>query len=252
LRRVDAQAGNTETLANGKNASDAKCTEQDLWSLTSIRTSGETEPTYVCQNTQVKLATTPLQWWDIRQYAEDYTSGNVRISQLAAGLLYSFWKAVAEAGIGLGWFMRWSYDRLHRTTGGGPYPLRPFGVPKGMKTPTERLDLREGELVQVKPFGEILKTLDCNYRNRGLYFDPEMVPFTERTYEVQARLQQIIDERTGRMVRFKSDAIVLKGVACEARYAKCRRFCPRAIYPFWREIWLERAHSKRREDVSSS
>jgi hypothetical protein len=81
-----------------------------------------------------------------------------------------------------------------------------------MKTPTERLDLREGELVQVKPFGEILKTLDCNYRNRGLYFDPEMVPFTERTYEVQARLQQIIDERTGRMVRFKSDAIVLKVV----------------------------------------
>ena len=27
---------------------------------------------------------------------------------------------------------------------------------------------------------------------------------------------------------------------CEARYAKCRRFCPRGIYPYWREIWLER------------
>jgi hypothetical protein len=33
---------------------------------------------------------------------------------------------------------------------------------------------------------------------------------------------------------------VLKNVACEARYAICRRFCPRAIYPYWREIWLER------------
>jgi hypothetical protein len=32
----------------------------------------------------------------------------------------------------------------------------------------------------------------------------------------------------------------LKDVVCEARYAICRRFCPRAIYPYWREIWLER------------
>jgi hypothetical protein len=42
------------------------------------------------------------------------------------------------------------------------------------------------------------------------------------------------------MVRFKTDAIILKDVVCEARYAFCRRFCPRAIYPYWREIWLER------------
>jgi hypothetical protein len=67
-----------------------------------------------------------------------------------------------------------------------------------------------------------------------------MVLFTEREYEVQTRLKQIIDERTAKMVRFKSDAILLKGVVCVARYTKCRRFCPRGIYPFWREIWLER------------
>jgi hypothetical protein len=53
-------------------------------------------------------------------------------------------------------------------------------------------------------------------------------------------MKQIIDEKTGKMIRFKTDAIVLKNVACEARYAICRRFCPRAIYPYWREIWLER------------
>jgi len=87
---------------------------------------------------------------------------------------------------------------------------------------------------------ELRKTLDANYRNRGLYFDAEMVPFTERTFEVERCLKQIIDEKTGKMARFKTDAIVLKNVVCEARYAKCRRFCPRALYPFWREIWLER------------
>jgi hypothetical protein len=54
-------------------------------------------------------------------------------------------------------------------------------------------------------------------------------------------VRQIIDEKTSKMVRFKTDAIMLGGVACQARYSKCRRFCPRAILPYWREIWLERA-----------
>ena len=106
--------------------------------------------------------------------------------------------------------------------------------------PKSQLDLQQGERVRVKPYKDIVNTLDCNYRNRGLYFDAEMVPFTEREYEVERRQAQIIDERTGKMIHFKTDAIVLKDVVCEARYAICRRFCPRAIYPYWREIWLER------------
>ena len=106
------------------------------------------------------------------------------ISQLAAGLLYTVWRTVAEAGLGIGTPMRWIYDRFQRAIGGSPYPLRPFGVPKGTPTPKAQLDLQQGELVRVKPYSEILKTLDFNYRNRGLYFDPDMVPYTEREYEV--------------------------------------------------------------------
>jgi hypothetical protein len=232
-----AQAGAQEAPRKGAGT----CTEEVLH--TSLKTPpapGETEPTYVCQNTQIKFATQPLPWWDLRQYVQDYTSGNVTLSQLAAGLIYSSWRTVAEAGIGLGLAMRWLYDRFQRATGGSPYPIRPFGVPPGSPAPKEQLGLQPGERVRVKPYNEILKTLDGNYRNRGLYFDGEMVPFTEREYEVERRQKQIIDERTGKMVRFKTDAIVLKDVVCEARYAICRRFCPRAIYPYWREIWLER------------
>jgi hypothetical protein len=33
---------------------------------------------------------------------------------------------------------------------------------------------------------------------------------------------------------------VLDEVVCRACYSKHRRFCPRSIYSFWREIWLER------------
>jgi len=231
-----APSGSPEGLAP------VQCTEDTLRSnVKNPPADGDSETIYVCQNTQVKFATQPLEWWDVRQYVEDYTSGNVRLPQLAASLLYSIWRTVAEAGIGLGTAMRWTYDRFQRAVGGSPYPLRPFGVPKGTPTPKALLDLREGELVRVKPHREILKTLDFNYRNRGLYFDAEMVPFTEREYEVGRRMTHIIDERTGKMIRFKTDAIILKGVVCEARYAICRRFCPRAIYPYWREIWLERA-----------
>jgi hypothetical protein len=219
---------------------EAGCAEEVLRSSIRHWAPGETEPTYVCQNTQVKHATQPLKWWDVRQYMEDYVSGNVRLSQLAGALLFSAWRTVAEAGIGVGSAMRWSYDQFQRAIGGSPYPVRPFGVPKGSPVPKGKLDLCEGERVRVKPYNEILKTLDSNYRNRGLYFDGEMVPFTEREYEVERRQKQIIDEASCKMIRFKTDAIVLKDVVCEARYAICRRFCPRAIYPYWREIWLER------------
>lgn len=240
LEPVDRDS--SEPAPRSKPATDRPpCAEEVLWTSLKIPpAAGETEPTYVCQNTQIKFATQPLPWWDVRQYVEDYTSGNVTLSQLAVGFIYSTWRTVAEAGVGLGTAMRWTYDQFQRAIGGSPYPLRPFGVPKGSPVPKAQLDLQQGERVRVKPYTDIVKTLDCNYRNRGLYFDAEMVPFTEREYEVERRQSQIIDERTGKMVRFKTDAIILKDVVCEARYAICRRFCPRAIYPYWREIWLER------------
>jgi hypothetical protein len=249
LKRVDG--GNTVSAGTVQPDAKPQCTEETIRSAVNVPGSAdESGPTYVCQNTQVKFATQPLAWWDVRQYVEDYTSGNVSLSQLAAGFLFSVVRALAEAGIGFGYAIRWTYDAFQRATGGSPYPLRPYGVVPGTPTPRLLLDLQEGEIVRVKPFREILKTLNADYRNRGMYFDAEMVLFSERSFKVSKRLKRIIDERTAKMVHFKSDAIVLDNVVCEARYAKCRRFCPRAIYPFWREIWLERVSP--RGDRSSS
>jgi hypothetical protein len=246
LRRVDGPHATGSAPTRSEAFPRPLCTEEQLRAGVKIPPApGESEPLYVCQSTHLKFATQPIQWWDVRQYVEDYTSGNVRLSQFAAALLYTAWKTVAEAGVGVGSAMRWLYDTYQRFVGGSPYPVRPFGVPEGTPTPRAHLGLQRGDIVRVKPFPEILKTLDVNYRNRGLYFDAEMVPFTERNYVVERRLKQIIDEKTGKMARFKTDAIVLKDVVCEARYAKCRRFCPRALYPFWREIWLERVPADR-------
>ena len=71
-------------------------------------------------------------------------------------------------------------------------------------------------------------------------FDPEMVPYCGGTYQVLKRVTKILNEKTGKMQEMKNPCIILDSVLCQARYADCRPFCPRSVYPFWREIWLER------------
>ena len=88
---------------------------------------------------------------------------------------------------------------------------------------------------------QILETVDENLRNRGMGFHSEMVPFTGGTYRVLRRIERIVHEKTGKMVHLKNDAVILEDVVCQARYINnCRRFCPRRVYLYFREIWLER------------
>lgn len=242
LRKVgDGDRHSHETTAGAA----GPCSEADVFAAVH-RASDQAraeEPAYVCQSTRLFAATTPLRWWDPRQYLEDLTSRNVRPSQMVAAALFFVHQSVAEAGLGLGSAMRWVYDTFQRIRGGAPYPLRPGRIRKGRRTPSAKLDLQPGELVRVRSYPEILDTLDQDWHNRGMYFDPEQVPFCNGTYRVLRRVERIIDEKTGTMTRLKNDAIILGDVACQARYAKCRLFCSRSIYPYWREIWLERARS---------
>ena len=84
---------------------------------------------------------------------------------------------------------------------------------------------------------QIISTLDGNNSNRGLSFDPEMLWYCGRQARVLRRVERIVDERTGKLLRLKRPCIVLEGVTCRGAYHRC---CPRADYPYWREIWLER------------
>lgn len=216
----------------------AGCTEQQVFAA-ACRPDGN-DPTYVCQNTQVHAATLPLHWWDFRQYLEDYRSGNTRISKMLGSLMFFVAHTLAGSGLGIGSAVRWVYDAFQKLRGGVPYPWRRGQVPKGTKTPAHKLDLQPGELVRVKSYPEILATLDENGNNRGMWFDAEMVPFCGKTFRVEARVSRIINEKTGKMMHLKNECIMLQDVVCHACYAKFRKFCPRAIYAYWREIWLER------------
>ena len=177
-----------------------------------------------CQTTELLKFTTEVKRrdkWDPRFFLKDLTSGNVRLRDF-------IWYGIIAAfnAFTVHWF-------------GRRYPdLRGLA---GTKTPHLSLNLQPGEWVQVRSKDEILQTLNAQQRNRGLFFDVEMTPFCEGRYQVLKRVDKIIDEKTGRMLTMPNPCLILDGVTCGGCRSSNRMFCPRGVYPYWREIWLRRA-----------
>ncbi len=186
------------------------------------------EERFSCQATELlRAAPERVPSWDGTQYLRDVRSGN-------AGAL----AMIRTIGVGL--FNE--YQDLSRRLLPAPLLLRagrryPFIEGNLNKTPEQALGLQPGELVRVKSLEQIVSTLDANNANRGMSFDGEMVRYCGRQARVLRRVERIIDEPSGKMVRFKNPCIVLEDVTCVGAY---HRQCPRGIYPYWREIWLER------------
>jgi hypothetical protein len=182
----------------------------------------------------------PINWWDLRQYATDYWSGNVGLWRLVCGFVWSMYFHLSQAGIGVGRPMRWLYNVVQPLGRGKKWPRTRGTIPEGRPTPTVNLNLQPGELVRVKSHQEILATLDDGSKNRGLWWDAELVPYCGKTFRVAKRVHNVLDEKTGKMIRMQSPSILLESAICAARYSPCRMFCPKSTYCFWREIWLER------------
>lgn len=106
------------------------------------------------------------------------------------------------------------------------------------RTPAENLALQVGDRVRVKSKNEICQTLNGEGKNRGLWFDPAMLKYCGQTMQVTRRVEQFINEATGKMLRPSVPSIVLDEEHCSGRG---RRYCSRLLHFFWREIWLERA-----------
>jgi hypothetical protein len=186
------------------------------------------EERYFCQATELlRAAPEPIPSWDGRQYVRDVRSGNTGAMAMAGTIAIGLFNEYQDAS-------RRRLPAPLRLRSGGRYP---FIEGRLNKTPQEVLDLQPGELVRVKSLAEIVATLDANNANRGMSFDGEMVRYCGREFRVLRRVEQIIDEATGKMLRFKNPCVVLEDVTCVAAY---HRRCPRGIYPYWREIWLER------------
>jgi hypothetical protein len=246
LKRVDPAAVAEARPESGRTQRFSGCSEADVVAATRGLDIDQA-PTYVCQATELFRFSTQLRWWDVRQYVQDYRSGNVDLRTLAMGLAYSASSqliGLASRRAGLHKVLIAAYDRVQAMRGGAPFPRKVGTIPAGQKTPTCSLKLQPGELVRVRRHKDILETLDTDNKNRGLYFDAEHVPYCGREFRVLAQVSRIVDENTGKMLEFKGSSVVLENVACQSRYSDRRMFCPRAIYPYWREIWLERVNAE--------
>jgi hypothetical protein len=198
-------------------------------------------PRYSCQATDLPKYTNYLPWWDARQYVEDYRSGNVGLGRLISGFIYASYYQFSHPGRNpLRAPFRWLYDRMVGLWGGVPFPRRGGVIALDQPTPVCKLDLQPGELVRVKSYEAILKTIDRTNKNRGLFFDAEMVPFCGKTFRVRSVVSRFVNEQTGMLITLRTPAVILEGVWCRSRYSDRRMMCPRSIYSWWREIWLER------------
>ncbi len=181
---------------------------------------GKPTEVYRCQATALHEASIHLSVWDPRPYVNQYTSGNVSFGH--------FVQITSRAAV--------------------KEPLRRLGlipeihvVGKHEKLPPEKpLNLKPGEWVEVKSKEEIAEFLTKGGRNRGLWFDREMLPYCGKRFRVRRRVNQFIDDRNGKMIVLKTDCVTLEGVVCSGEHSLLRWFCPRRIYPYWRESWLRR------------
>jgi hypothetical protein len=213
------------------------CTEEDVRAATRRPApDGASEPLFRCQATDLLEASTPLRPWGLRHYVRDIRSGNASVAQVVKAMLWNVARSARTRVRGYR-LQIWLFNLIQRWRGGAALP--DLQGPSG-PTPTGKLALRPGERVQVKDVAEIRATLSPSSRNRGLYFDVEMTPFCGQTFTVRSRVNRIVDDKTGRLINLPGDCVILENVFCTGRYHGC---CPRAIYPYWREIWLRRVTS---------
>lgn len=184
--------------------------------------------TYRCQSTELlRAAPEALPVRNLGQYVQDVRSGNAGVGWTIRAFLVALFNRYQDISrrrlppwLRFRGGMRWGFLRGRAT-----------------RTPTAHTDLKPGELVRIKSKRDILQTLNGDLLNRGLGFDVEMTRFCGRTARVERRVEKIIDEKTGRMLQMRNPCIVLEGVVCEGAYSVN---CPRSIYAYWRELWLER------------
>jgi hypothetical protein len=170
---------------------------------------------YVCQFTQLAAASTAMSPLDYRQDLRPLLAGNLTLAAFWLGMMTRVF----------GWFQQ--------LRGGVGYPAVPKPAAHPPSAPPR--PLRPGDRVRILAGSEIVRTLSADGRNRGLWFDPDMLKYCGQSCLVTKRIERIIDDATGLMRVMKSPCIVLDGVD----YAgESLRFVAQEEHLYWREVWL--------------
>ena len=184
---------------------------------TFVKGSDGTDKRYVCQFTELVRASSRMSAWDPGQALRPLIAGNVTLAAFCVAMLTRLFNVAQSLRGGVG------------------FP--PSESTSGARPPRIDLGLQPGEVVRVRDPEQIFATLDRTGRNRGLWFDREMLKRTKEHHKVLARIDRIIDDASGRMLHLKTACIVLEGVDASGELLG---FSPQHEFPFWREAWLER------------
>lgn len=178
---------------------------------------GATPVTYSCQYTEIAAASSPLSDSGIAQDLRPLLAGNLTLLAFAVAILSRL------------------FNRAQELRGGAGFPTLPPS--SATTTPLVSIGLRGGDAVRVRSVQQIAETLDSRSRNRGLWFDKEMMKHCGQAYPVLASVNRIIDVTSGRMLELRTPSIVLEGPDASGELL---RFCAQHEHLFWREAWLVR------------
>jgi hypothetical protein len=98
------------------------------------------------------------------------------------------------------------------------------------------LDLRVGQLVEVRSPEEILATLDENGELESLPFMPEMMRYCGQRLRVYKVAHKLCDTMTHSGMRRMTDAVHLAGVRCDG---SAHGGCEAACLIYWKHAWLK-------------
>jgi hypothetical protein len=182
---------------------------------------------YRCQFTDLVKASRPMKWYDPRLDLRPVVGGNVSFAALTVALLTRL------------------FNLAQKLRGGTGFPYMPVS-PLRNSARTE-LHLHPGERVKILSPAEIALTLNKNGKNRGLWFDREMLTYSGQEYKVMRKIERIIDDSNGQMIQMKTPCFVLDGVDCPGEHL---RFIAQHDLPFWREAWLKRITQTTNRDPS--
>lgn len=127
-------------------------------------------------------------------------------------------------------------SRIFPTTRFGRLIHRGRARSNNVKRGKSKLNLKDGDLVEVKSSREIFETLNSKGQHKGLPFTKEMVKFCGKRFRVRKRLHKIVLEATGELRTMKTPTVLLEGVICDG---KAHGNCDRSCFCFWREDWLK-------------
>jgi len=172
--------------------------------------------TFSCQYTELSHAARPMTDTHSHHRLEPWITGNLGTGAFFLAMATRAFNAFQERRRGIG------------------YPWRPSS--SALASPTASASIQGGDWVRVRTPGEIAATLDAKGKNKGLWFDREMLKHCGQTFRVLGRVERIIDIKSTTMIPMKTPCIVLSGVHSSGEFLD---FAEQHDYMYFREAWLE-------------